>query len=98
MCSLHATALQHLQDAWPLDILCISSKPTTLKHALCRFPTQRTAACQADANAAEESKLQGGCQADHGASMSSLTEVHWDKLSLLSQHGQPLWIPAQAQR
>ena len=28
-----------------------------------------------------------------GASMSSLTEVHGDKLSLLSQDGQPLVIP-----
>ena len=30
MCHVYTTALQHLQDAWPLDIVCISSKPTII--------------------------------------------------------------------
>ena len=52
-----------------------------------QLPTPGTAAHEEHANAADSGKQRGGCLA---GSMSSLTEVHENKLSLLSQNGQPL--------
>ena len=52
------------------------------------------AACQEDDNVAERGKQRVGCLA--GASMSSLTEVLRDKLSLLSPDGQPLSTPQRS--
>ncbi len=50
-----------------------------------------TAAREEDANVAESGKQRGGRLA--GVSLSSLREVHGDKLSLLSRVGQPLLTP-----
>ncbi|KAL0046183.1 hypothetical protein WJX82_005097 [Trebouxia sp. C0006] len=56
-----------------------------------RVPSQGAAAREEDDNVAESGKLRGGCLAD--VFTFSLTEVHGDKLSLLSQDDQLLSRP-----
>ncbi len=63
--------------------------PNHPEHAWCRLPTQGTAARQEDADVADQGKQKGGCLA--GTCSSSVREIPGDRLSLLSQDGQPLW-------
>ncbi|DBB15711.1 TPA: hypothetical protein ACH3X3_003918 [Trebouxia sp. C0006] len=76
----------------PVQTDHMQSLATALQHLQgARVPSQGAAAREEDDNVAESGKLRGGCLAD--VFTFSLTEVHGDKLSLLSQDDQLLSRP-----